>query len=48
MLGHILSRGTALAAAYDLPVVPHVGEMGQIHQHLVGATHNAIILEYFP
>ncbi|TLS48697.1 mandelate racemase/muconate lactonizing enzyme family protein [Paenibacillus antri] len=37
-----------LAAAYDLPVVPHVGDMGQIHQHLAAATPNAIMLEYIP
>jgi hypothetical protein len=37
-----------LAAAYDLPVCPHVGDMGQIHQHLVAATSNAIMLEYIP
>ena len=24
-----------LARKFDLPVVPHVGDMGQIHQHLV-------------
>lgn len=37
-----------LAAAYDLPVCLHVGDMGQIHQHLVGATPDAIMLEYIP
>lgn len=37
-----------LAAAYDVPVVPHVGDMGQIHQHLVAATPGAIMLEYIP
>ncbi len=37
-----------LAAAYDLPIVPHVGDMGQIHQHLVAATRNAPMLEYIP
>ena len=37
-----------LAAAYDLPVCPHVGEMGQVHQHLVASTQNAPMLEYIP
>lgn len=37
-----------LAAAYDLPVCPHVGDMGQIHQHLVASTQNATMLEYIP
>ncbi|UVI31054.1 mandelate racemase/muconate lactonizing enzyme family protein [Paenibacillus spongiae] len=37
-----------LAAAYDLPMCPHVGDMGQIHQHLVASTQNAIMLEYIP
>ncbi|UKS30862.1 mandelate racemase/muconate lactonizing enzyme family protein [Paenibacillus sp. HWE-109] len=37
-----------LAASYDLPIVPHVGDMGQIHQHLVASTSNAIMLEYIP
>ncbi len=37
-----------MAACYDLPVCPHVGEMGQIHQHLVAATQNAVMLEYIP
>jgi L-alanine-DL-glutamate epimerase-like enolase superfamily enzyme len=39
---------SGLAAAYDLPIVPHVGDMGQIHQHLVASTQNAIMLEYIP
>ncbi|MBB3131310.1 L-alanine-DL-glutamate epimerase-like enolase superfamily enzyme [Paenibacillus rhizosphaerae] len=37
-----------LAAAYDLPICPHVGDMGQIHQHLVASTPNAVLLEYIP
>ncbi|CAK4858069.1 unnamed protein product [Aphanomyces euteiches] len=39
---------SGLAASYDLPIVPHVGDMGQIHQHLVASTQNAIMLEYIP
>lgn len=37
-----------LAASYDVPICPHVGDMGQIHQHLVASTQNAIMLEYIP
>jgi L-fuconate dehydratase len=42
-----------LAKKFDLPVVPHVGDMGQIHQHLVlfnhvGLGHEALFLEYIP
>jgi L-fuconate dehydratase len=42
-----------LAKKYGLPVVPHVGDMGQIHQHLVlfnhiALGHEAIFLEYIP
>lgn len=37
-----------LAASYDIPICPHVGDMGQIHQHLVAATPGAIMLEYIP
>ncbi len=42
-----------LARKYGLPVVPHVGEMGQIHQHLVlfnhvALGHEALFLEYIP
>ncbi len=38
---------------FDTPVVPHVGDMGQIHQHLVlfnhiSLGHEAIFLEYIP
>lgn len=42
-----------LARRAGLPVVPHVGDMGQIHQHLVLANHIALgleplFLEYIP
>jgi L-fuconate dehydratase len=42
-----------LARAFGLPVVPHVGDMGQIHQHLVlwnhvVLGHDALFLEYIP
>ncbi|MDQ2839512.1 MAG: mandelate racemase [Acidobacteriota bacterium] len=42
-----------LARKYKLPVVPHVGDMGQIHQHLVLFNHialanPAVFLEYIP
>jgi L-fuconate dehydratase len=38
---------------YKIPVVPHVGDMGQIHQHLVlynhiGMGHEALMLEQIP
>ena len=44
---------TLLARKFGLPVVPHVGDMGQIHQHLVLFNHIAlglpiIFLEYIP
>lgn len=44
---------TLLAKKFNLPVVPHVGDMGQIHQHLVLFNHIAveqpvIFLEYIP
>ncbi len=44
---------TMLARKFDLPVVPHVGDMGQIHQHLVlfnhiAVAHPIIFLEYIP
>ncbi len=44
---------TLLAKKFGLPVVPHVGDMGQIHQHLVLFNHIAvgqpvIFLEYIP
>jgi L-fuconate dehydratase len=42
-----------LARKFDVPVVPHVGDMGQIHQHLVLVNHIAmghreIFLEHIP
>ncbi len=42
-----------LARIFGLPVVPHVGDMGQIHQHLVLFNHVAlghpiVFLEYIP
>lgn len=42
-----------LARKFTLPVVPHVGDMGQIHQHLVLFNHivlghPAVFLEYIP
>jgi L-fuconate dehydratase len=42
-----------LARKKNLPVVPHVGDMGQIHQHLVifnhvAMGHEALLLEYIP
>ncbi len=42
-----------LARKYGVPVVPHVGDMGQIHQHLVlfnhvALGHDALLLEYIP
>jgi len=42
-----------LARKFNLPVVPHVGDMGQIHQHLVlfnhvAMGHEALFLEYIP
>lgn len=42
-----------LARKYGRPVVPHVGDMGQIHQHLVlfnriALGHEEIFLEYIP
>lgn len=42
-----------LARRFGLPVVPHVGDMGQIHQHLVlfnhiALGHDALLLEYIP
>jgi L-fuconate dehydratase len=44
---------SALARAFGLPVVPHVGDMGQIHQHLVlfnavALGHDPVFLEYIP
>lgn len=42
-----------LARRFNLPVVPHVGDMGQIHQHLVlfnrvALGHETLFLEYIP
>jgi L-fuconate dehydratase len=42
-----------LAKKFKLPVVPHVGDMGQIHQHLVlfnhiALGHEALLLEHIP
>ncbi len=42
-----------LARKFGLPVVPHVGDMGQIHQHLVlfnhiALGHEALLLEHIP
>ena len=42
-----------LARKFGIPVAPHVGDMGQIHQHLalfnhIALGHQAIFLEYIP
>jgi L-fuconate dehydratase len=42
-----------LAKKFGVPVVPHVGDMGQLHQHLVlfnhvALGHDALFLEYIP
>jgi L-fuconate dehydratase len=42
-----------LAKKFFLPVVPHVGDMGQLHQHLVlfnhiALAHEALFLEHIP
>jgi len=42
-----------LARKFNLPVVPHAGDMGQIHQHLVlfnriAIGHDVLFLEYIP
>jgi L-fuconate dehydratase len=42
-----------LAKKFGLPVVPHVGDMGQLHQHLVlfnhiALNHERVFLEYIP
>jgi L-fuconate dehydratase len=42
-----------LARKFGVPVAPHAGDMGQIHQHLVLFNHIAlgqpdIVLEYIP
>lgn len=36
-----------LARKFDLPVVPHVGDMGQIHQHVVLFNHIALAHEVY-
>jgi L-fuconate dehydratase len=42
-----------LARKFGVPVIPHVGDMGQLHQHLVlfnhiALNHDAIFLEHIP
>jgi L-fuconate dehydratase len=42
-----------MARQRNIPIVPHVGDMGQIHQHLVlfnhiGMGHEALLLEHIP
>ena len=42
-----------LARKHGLPIVPHVGDMGQIHQHLVlfnhiALGHQSLFLEHIP
>ena len=42
-----------MAKKFGLPVVPHVGDMGQLHQHLVlfnhiAMGHEALLLEHIP
>ena len=42
-----------MSKKFNIPVVPHVGDMGQIHQHLVlynhiGMEHEALFLEHIP
>ena len=42
-----------MARKFGLPVVPHVGDMGQLHQHLVlfnhiAMDHEAVFLEHIP
>ncbi len=42
-----------MAKKYGLPIVPHVGDMGQIHQHLVlfnriALNHEVVFLEHIP
>jgi L-fuconate dehydratase len=42
-----------MAKKFGLPIVPHVGDMGQLHQHLVlfnhiALDHEVIFLEYIP
>ncbi len=42
-----------MSKKFNIPVVPHVGDMGQIHQHMVlynhiGIGHEALFLEHIP
>jgi L-fuconate dehydratase len=42
-----------MAKAFDRPIVPHVGDMGQLHQHLVlfnhvALDHELVFLEHIP
>lgn len=42
-----------MARQFEVPVIPHVGDMGQLHQHLVlfnhiALNHPALFLEYIP
>jgi L-fuconate dehydratase len=42
-----------LCKKFGIPVVPHVGDMGQLHQHLVlfnhiSMGHEALFLEHIP
>jgi L-fuconate dehydratase len=42
-----------MSKKFNIPVVPHVGDMGQIHQHMVlynhiAMGHDALFLEYIP
>ena len=42
-----------MSKKFNIPVVPHVGDMGQIHQHMVlynhiGMGHEALFLEHIP
>ncbi len=42
-----------MARQFNIPVIPHVGDMGQLHQHLVlfnhiALDHLALFLEYIP
>lgn len=41
-------RIAATAASHNHTVIPHIGDMMQVHQHLVAATPNAPMLEYIP
>jgi L-fuconate dehydratase len=42
-----------LSKKFGIPIVPHVGDMGQLHQHLVlfnhiSMGHEALFLEHIP